>query len=280
MSAQDGYLPLLISVVLSLLLILFLEYLRGGALEIIVDEEILLERAASAAWQQNDTGFADPERAEAVRNAMRHAWHGYERYAWGADELRPESKQGKFGVLGGMGGFNGLGASVIDAMSTLHIMGLHEEFERAHAWVAENMTFDVTHQQSISFFETTIRVLGGLMAAHDLSGSHLFLEKAEDLGQRLLPVFSGTATGILTNNAKLPWTETSQGNDAVPLAECGSNLIEFGTLASRTQNESYRRAAENGMRFLHAKYQAEVRPVKLILCSVAALPPPSVVGMI
>ena len=75
--------------------------------------------------------YDDPERAEAVRRAMKHAWHGYERYAWGADELRPASKQGKSGVTGGMNGFNGLGASIVDAMSTLHVMGFHDEFQRS-----------------------------------------------------------------------------------------------------------------------------------------------------
>ena len=36
----------------------------------------------------------------------------------------------------------------------------------------------------MSVFETTIRALGGLLSAYDLSGDAVFLLKAEDLGER------------------------------------------------------------------------------------------------
>lgn len=242
------------SIVLTVFMVGGLEYVCIERLDTIEASEFKLEKAAVAAWSTPDPGFEDPVRVEAARNAMRHAWHGYENYAWGADELQPESKTGKFGVLGGLGGFSGLGASIVDAMSTLHVMGLQEEFERAHAWIAENMTFDREIPQTISFFETTIRCLGGLLAAHDLTGSRLFLEKAEDLGSRIVPVFQGTPTGILTNNAGLPHTRISKDHDSVALAELGSNLIEFGTLGRRTGNNTYKQLAEDSMRFIHAKY--------------------------
>ena len=241
------------SCILTLCIIGGLEYLCTKELDLIVDNEFVLERAAVQAWSQPDLGMEEPDRVDAVRNAMAHAWHGYEKYAWGADELQPDSKQGKFGVLGGLGGFSGLGASIVDAMSTLHLMGFNEEFERAHAWIAENMTFDSEQPQTISFFETTIRLLGGLMSAYDLSGSQLFLDKAEDLARRIAPAFN-SSTGILTNGASLPFTAVSNSPDDVALAECGSNLIEFGTLAARSGNETYRSLAESGMRFLHAKH--------------------------
>ena len=234
-----------------------LEYICIERLDTLEANEFELEKAAVAAWTPSDSGLEDPIRVEAVRNAMRHAWHGYENYAWGADELQPASKTGKFGVLGGLGGFSGLGASIVDAMSTLHVMGLHEEFERAHAWIAENMTFDRKEPQTISFFETTIRCLGGLLAAHDLTGSRLFLEKAEDLGSRIVPVFLGSPTGILTNKARLPQTLPSADEDTVALAELGTNLIEFGTLGRRTGNATYRQLAEDSMRFIHAKHPVD-----------------------
>ena len=214
----------------------------------------MLEQAAVAAWMPAEKGLEDSNRRAAVRQSMIHAWHGYETYAWGADELQPESKTGKFGVMGGMSGFHGLGASIIDAMSTLHVMELHGEFERAQAWVVENMTFSAESAQTISFFETTIRVLGGLLAAHDLTGRALFLEKAEDLGARIAPVFQGTASGLLNNRASLPMTQPSEEPCEVALAEAGTNLIEFGTLSERTGNETYRILSETGMRFLYGKY--------------------------
>lgn len=55
-------------------------------------------------------------RREAVRAAMLHSWRGYEKYAWGNDELCPVTLKGK-------NGFGGLGATMIDALDTLHMMG-------------------------------------------------------------------------------------------------------------------------------------------------------------
>jgi hypothetical protein len=47
---------------------------------------------------------------------MLHSWRGYEKYAWGNDELCPVTLKGK-------NGFGGLGATMIDALDTLHMMG-------------------------------------------------------------------------------------------------------------------------------------------------------------
>ena len=59
---------------------------------------------------------------------------------------------------------------------------------RARDWVSANLTFEV--QTTASFFEVVIRLLGGLMSAHDLSGEPVFLERARDLADRLLPAFN------------------------------------------------------------------------------------------
>lgn len=63
--------------------------------------------------------------------------------------------------------------------------------------MAANLTFQ--KGVTVSFFEITIRVLGGLVSAYDLSGDLVFLRKAKDLADRLLPVFEGVDTGIITN---------------------------------------------------------------------------------
>ena len=41
----------------------------------------------------------------------------------------------------------------------------------------------------IPYFECTIRALGGLLSAHALTGRQVFLERAHDLGNRLMPAF-------------------------------------------------------------------------------------------
>ncbi len=55
----------------------------------------------------------------------------------GDDEYHPISQQGSNLSMAG-----GIGYTVIDAMDTMQIMGLHEEYERARYWVATKLSFD------------------------------------------------------------------------------------------------------------------------------------------
>ena len=159
-----------------------------------------------------------------VRDAMVHAYHGYEKYAWGFDELAPVSKTGK-------NGFGGTGATIIDSLDTLWLMDLTEEFDRAREWVEKNLTF--TGQ--VSTFETTIRVLGGLLSAYDLSGDRMFLEKARTLAGKMRPAFN-TPTGMPLNNVNLL---TGNANSRSSLAELGTEQLEWTALADRTGNKEY-----------------------------------------
>lgn len=72
---------------------------------------------------------------EKIVEAMRHSWSGYVQYAWGFDELMPLSKSGK-------NSFGGLGATVVDSLDTLWLMGLKEEFKQARDWVVNELTFN------------------------------------------------------------------------------------------------------------------------------------------
>jgi mannosyl-oligosaccharide alpha-1,2-mannosidase len=91
----------------------------------------------------------DAQRMQRVKEAMVHAWSSYEKYAWGQDELQPQTKDG-------VDSFGGLGATMIDALDTLYIMGLDEQFQKAREWVASSLDFDKDY--AASMFETTIRL--------------------------------------------------------------------------------------------------------------------------
>ena len=65
--------------------------------------------------------------------------------------------------------------------------------------------YDLSTFQDVNLFETTIRVLGGLLSAFHLSGDNIFLEKAKDLGQRLLGAFS-SSSGIPYSDVNLKST--------------------------------------------------------------------------
>lgn len=67
---------------------------------------------------------------------MRHAWNSYKLYAWGKNELKPISKRAHLsGVFGG----GDLGASIVDGLDTLYLMGLNDEFREGRDWVAEHL---------------------------------------------------------------------------------------------------------------------------------------------
>ena len=70
---------------------------------------------------------------------MKHAWDSYAQHAWGANELRPISKRGHSASIFGS---SQLGATVVDALDTLYIMGLNEEFKKGRDWVATNFHFE------------------------------------------------------------------------------------------------------------------------------------------
>ncbi|CAL5030218.1 unnamed protein product [Urochloa decumbens] len=190
------------------------------------------------------------ERREKVKEAMQHAWNSYVKYAWGMDELQPQSKNG-------INSFGGLGATLVDSLDTLYIMGLKDEFQKARDWVAESLDFDKDYDASV--FETTIRVVGGLLSAYDLSGDKVFLDKAKDITDRLLPAWD-TTSGIPYNRINLAhgrahnpgWTN----GDSI-LADSGTEQLEFIALSQRTGDPKYQQKAENVVRQLQKIYPSD-----------------------
>ena len=81
---------------------------------------------------------------------------------------------------------------------------------------------------SVSVFETTIRELGGLLAAFDLSGEQVFLTKAKELGRLLMPAFN-THTGVpfgMVNFRSGQGSGGWAGNSAI-LSELGTLQVTF-----------------------------------------------------
>ena len=122
--------------------------------------------------------FSGPqnERQRAVVAAFQHAWQGYRTYAWGKDHLKPITKTHQT--------WFGLGLTLIDSLDTMLVMNLKEEFNEAKQWVEQELNFNVN--KDVNLFETTIRVLGGLLSTFHLSGEKVFLDKARDLAGREL----------------------------------------------------------------------------------------------
>jgi len=161
--------------------------------------------------------------AALVRTEFLQAWNNYERYAWGHDALRPLTKTAHdwYG--------QSLLMTPVDALDTLILMHLNDEAERARSLIVSELSFD--RDIYVKNFEITIRLLGGLLSSYQLTGDKRLLSLAEDLGNRLLPVFN-SPTGLPYVYVNL---HTGQVRDAITNpAETGTLLLEFGTLSKLT----------------------------------------------
>lgn len=78
-------------------------------------------------------------------------------------------------------------------------MNLKDEFDEARKWVAESLSFE--KDVFVNLFETTIRVLGGLLTAFHLSSDEIFKVKAIDIGDRLL--------GAMGSKTPIPFSDVN-----------------------------------------------------------------------
>lgn len=99
----------------------------------------------------------------------------------GHDELKPVSNQA-------YDPFGGWGATIADALSTMQVMELYDEFDEAVDTII-NTNFSMSTNNDISTFETIIRYLGGFLSAYELSGDQRLLRKAEEVGQVVINAF-------------------------------------------------------------------------------------------
>lgn len=137
--------------------------------------------------------------------------------------------------------FGGWGATLIDSLDTLWIMGLHTEFNEAVTVVAK-IDFSATPLDELNVFETTIRYLGGLLSAYDISGQKhsILLEQATSLGHMLYMAFDTPNRMPVTRwdwkNAALGGPQEALRNSL--LAEVGLSL-EFTRLSQLTGDNKW-----------------------------------------
>ncbi|KAI0825538.1 seven-hairpin glycosidase [Irpex lacteus] len=179
------------------------------------------------------------QRAQEVKEAFLYAYRGYEKYAAPHDELLPVN--GSY-----IDNFNGWAVSRDDSLSTMLLMGLHDEFSRALVAI-EKTEFTLPHPIPgrpvyTPFFETVIRHLGGLLSAYAYSHEPVLLRAADDLATKLAPVFN-TTSGLPAYGVDPDTGAVSPRREAVA-AEVGSCQLEYAYLARVTgKKEHYDRTA-------------------------------------
>ena len=182
-----------------------------------------------------DPGRADLVRLAAVKKATEHAWRGYRGHAWADDELKPLSG-------GSTNPFMGWGATLVDSLDTLYLMNLTDFFNEAVEQVAK-IDFTTTARADIPLFETTIRYLGGLIAAYDVSDAKhpVLLEKAVELAEILYASFDTPNRMPQTYYRWKPAfaSQPHRATNRVVLAELGSLSLEFTRLAQLTGEPKY-----------------------------------------
>ena len=166
--------------------------------------------------------------ANEVRKEFLHAWNGYKQYAWGHDDLKPLTKSYHDWYA------EPLLMTPVDALDTMMLMGLNGEAKSTREYIATHLSFN--KDIDVQNFEITIRLLGGLLSSYEMTGDKRLLNLAEDLGNRLLPVFE-SPTGLPYRYVNLK-TGKVRGNVTNP-AEAGTLLIEFGTLARLTHRQIF-----------------------------------------
>lgn len=193
-----------------------------------------------------DSGPDWEARQQKVREAFIHAWSGYRHYAIGFDELMPVSKRG-------VDGLGGLGATVVDALDTAMIMGVDEVVDEAGSWIEKHLSQRIDKKGQVNLFETTIRVLGGLLSAYHLSGGEhggnastkgpkpaVYLDTAKDLADRLLIAFTSSPTAIPYSDVILRDRSAHPAPDGLSsTAEVSTVQLEFNYLSFLTGDPKY-----------------------------------------
>ncbi|KAK4258077.1 hypothetical protein QN277_007577 [Acacia crassicarpa] len=194
------------------------------------------------------------ELRDEVRGMFYHAFNGYMEHAFPLDELRPLS-------CGGEDSLGGYALTLIDSLDTLALLGDHERFASSIEWIGKNLRFDTN--KTVSVFETTIRVLGGLLSAHLIASDYAtgmrvpsydnqLLNLAEDLGRRLLPAFD-TPTGIPFGSVNLLHGVDKHESKITSTAGGGTLTLEFGVLSRLTNDPIFEQVTKNAVRGLWAQ---------------------------
>ncbi|KAK1753069.1 glycosyl hydrolase family 47-domain-containing protein [Echria macrotheca] len=178
-------------------------------------------------------------RLSKIKAEAKRAWMGYKQYAWGHDEVKPLSK-------GPNDPFCGWAATLVDALDTLWIMGMKDEFDEAVKAVKDIDFTTTPYRSDIPVFETIIRYLGGLVGAYDVTGGHdgnyrILLDKAVELAEILMSVFdTPNRMPILYYHWRPAYNQNpKRASSNSGVAELGSMSMEFTRLAQLTGKNKY-----------------------------------------
>ncbi|KAH8917332.1 glycoside hydrolase family 47 protein [Atractiella rhizophila] len=130
---------------------------------------------------------------------------------------------------------------------------------------------------TLPLFETSIRYLGGLLSAHDLSSDSLMLERAVELADWILPAFD-TYSGLPIPRYRIGSDPRGGSTGRVVLSEVGSMSMEFARLSILTGKEKYWNAVKRAADYLETNFTGSERKGNLLPTYVVPEVPDSLTG--
>ncbi|KAM6497603.1 glycoside hydrolase family 47 protein [Amanita muscaria] len=178
-----------------------------------------------------------PNDREAVKQLFRNSYEVYRKYAFGHDEVAPQQQSA-------IDPLNGWGGSIVDGLGTMVLMGFDDLTAEAIEFIPK-IDFSKSNT-SVSVFETTIRYVGGLLSAYELTDYKypVLLQKAQQVADKLVHAWDDGNVipyGHLnfTTNKPVPLTDGTSKTFTTNIAEAGTLTVEFGTLSMYTKDEKY-----------------------------------------
>uniref|UniRef100_A0A8C5B465 alpha-1,2-Mannosidase n=1 Tax=Gadus morhua TaxID=8049 RepID=A0A8C5B465_GADMO len=184
-----------------------------------------------------------------IKSMFYHAYNSYLDNAFPYDELRPLTCDGQ----DTWGSFS---LTLIDALDTLLVLGNNTEFQRVSSLLQDTVDFNMDVNASV--FETNIRVVGGLLSAHLLSGrggveaepgwpcAGPLLRMAADAAAKLLPAFQ-TSSGMPYGTVNLARGVSPSETPVTCTAGVGTFILEFAALSRLTGDPQFETAARHAL---------------------------------
>jgi mannosyl-oligosaccharide alpha-1,2-mannosidase len=177
----------------------------------------------------------------AVKDIFLQSYDAYSKFAFGHDSLAPVSK----GVIDDR---NGWGATIADALGTMLLMGFDDLFDQALDFISKVNFNESNTPDPVDLFETTIRYVGGMISAYELSGKQheILIQQAQQLADKMKSAW-------VKPNQTIPFgmvffNNNSAINAVNNVAEAGTLDVEWSRLTLYTGDQLYTTLTEGSVR--------------------------------
>lgn len=179
----------------------------------------------------SDRGQKRPERMKRVKDAFMKSWATYTDFGYGHDEVKPLSHEAT-------DPFNGWSATLVDALDTLYLMDEKEELQKAIKFL-KTVNFKQSYRDTVPVFENVIRILGGLLTAHELTKEASLLSSAKDLANFIMEAFDTPNRMPLLYYKWRSELHNRFASRKSSVAEVGTLSLEFAKLTELTGDNQY-----------------------------------------